>query len=51
MLSKRYDRDNDGIDDRWERAHGLDPKRDDASGYTLGGGYTNIEHFVNSLAH
>ena len=46
---KRYDRDRDGMDDRWERSHGLNPKRDDASDYTLGGGYTNIEHFVNSL--
>ena len=46
---KRYDRDRDGMDDRWERSHGLNPKRDDANDYTLGGGYTNIEHFVNSL--
>ena len=27
----------------------LNPKRDDASDYTLGGGYTNIEHFAGSL--
>ena len=44
------DSDNDGMSDEWETANGLNPNQNDASGYTLGGGYTNIEHYVNSLA-
>ena len=44
------DSDNDGMADEWERANGLDPQRNDASASTLGEGYTNIEHYVNSLA-
>lgn len=44
------DTDNDGMPDEWESANGLNPKKDDANEYTLGGGYTNIEHYVNSLA-
>ena len=47
--STKFDRDRDGMADKWEIAHGLDPQRDDANEYTLGGGYTNIEHYVNSL--
>ncbi len=48
--SKPTDSDNDGMPDDWEEANGLNPKRNDANGYDLGGGYTNIEHYVNSLA-
>ena len=44
------DTDNDGMPDEWEIANNLDPNRNDANDYTLGGGYTNIEHYVNSLA-
>ncbi|MBQ9362420.1 MAG: hypothetical protein IJT97_03255 [Bacteroidaceae bacterium] len=44
------DSDKDGMPDEWETANGLNPKKDDANGYDLGGGYTNIEHYINSLA-
>ena len=47
---KPTDTDNDGMPDDWERANGLNPNLNDANEYTLGGGYTNIEHYVNSLA-
>lgn len=46
------DTDNDGMPDAWELAHGLNPK--DASDATKpaknGGGYTNIEVYLNTLA-
>lgn len=44
------DTDNDGMPDEWELANGLNANKNDAAEYTLGGGYTNIEHYVNSLA-
>ena len=44
------DSDKDGMPDEWETAHGLKPRTNDASAYTLGDGYTNIEHYINSLA-
>ncbi|MBR6202199.1 MAG: hypothetical protein IKQ62_04255 [Bacteroidaceae bacterium] len=44
------DADNDGMADDWERENGLNTSVNDANAYTLGGGYTNIEHYVNSLA-
>ena len=44
------DTDKDGMPDEWERANGLKPNANDAAAYTLGGGYTNIEHYINSLA-
>ena len=47
---KLTDTDNDGMPDNWELSNGLNPSQNDANGYTLGGGYTNIEHYVNSLA-
>ena len=47
---KPIDTDNDGMPDEWEKANGLNPNVNDANAYTLGGGYTNIEHYVNSLA-
>lgn len=47
---KPTDTDNDGMPDEWEVANGLNPNVNDANDYTLGGGYTNIEHYVNSLA-
>jgi len=46
------DSDNDGIPDSWEIAHGLNPH--DASDATKlaknGGGYTNIEVYLNTVA-
>ena len=47
---KPQDTDNDGMPDDWEKANGLNASQNDANAYTLGGGYTNIEHYVNSLA-
>ncbi|MBP5515308.1 MAG: fibronectin type III domain-containing protein [Bacteroidaceae bacterium] len=44
------DKDRDGMADEWESDHGLNPLVNDANGYTLGNGYTNIENYVNSLA-
>lgn len=44
------DADNDGMADDWEKENGLNTNVNDANAYTLGGGYTNIEHYVNSLA-
>ena len=47
---KPTDSDNDGMADAWEVENGLNPSKNDANAYTLGNGYTNIEHYVNSLA-
>ncbi|OCX53046.1 polysaccharide lyase [Mucilaginibacter sp. PPCGB 2223] len=46
------DSDNDGIPDAWEIAHGLNPKdpTDSAKPAKNGGGYTNIEVYLNTLA-
>lgn len=44
------DSDRDGMPDEWETENGLNPNSNDAKAYTLGGGYTNIEHYINSLA-
>ena len=44
------DKDRDGMADEWETVHGLNPLVNDANGYSLGNGYTNIENYVNSLA-
>nr|WP_302829794.1 pectate lyase [uncultured Bacteroides sp.] len=42
------DSDGDGMPDEWERRHGLNPlDASDASTYTLDGGYTNIEVYLN----
>lgn len=44
------DSDGDGMPDKWERRHGLNPEdASDASGYTLSGEYTNVEMYLNSL--
>lgn len=48
--STPMDTDYDGMPDEWELANGLNANKNDAAEYTLGGGYTNIEHYVNSLA-
>lgn len=47
---ENYDTDSDGMADAWEREKGLDPNIYDANGKLLGGGYDNIEHFINELA-
>ena len=44
------DTDGDGMPDEWETANGLKTNTNDANAYTLGDGYTNIEHYINSLA-
>jgi hypothetical protein len=42
------DSDHDGMPDAWEKAHGLNPHKDDSAG--LGAdGYTNLEVYLNSL--
>ncbi len=44
------DADNDGMDDDWELARGLDPSDPtDTNGDYLGDGYTNIEYYINDL--
>jgi hypothetical protein len=44
------DGDHDGIPDDWEVARGLDPKNAaDGTAYR-GDGYTNLEHYLNTLA-
>lgn len=46
------DSDHDGIPDEWEIKHGLDPKdpADGAKPAKGGGGYTNLEIYLNELA-
>ena len=44
------DSDGDGMPDDWERAHGLNPNRDDSAADRNGNGYTNIEEYLNALA-
>ncbi len=44
------DVDNDGMDDDWELARGLDPNdASDTNGDYCGQGYTNIEYYINDL--
>ena len=43
------DSDCDGMPDAWERAHGLNPAKDD-SARVLPSGYTAVEEYVNELA-
>ncbi len=45
------DSDGDGMPDEWEKANGTDPDKADANGDADGNGYTNIEDYVNCLAH
>lgn len=45
------DTDGDGMPDEWEKANGTDPNKDDANDDADGNGYTNIEDYINSLAH
>ncbi len=43
------DGDNDGMNDEWELARGLDPTVNDATLDYLGQGYNNIEYYINDL--
>ena len=51
VLTKEItDIDNDGMDDNWELARGLDPTDpSDTNGDYCGQGYTNIEYYINDL--
>ncbi|WP_416444871.1 pectinesterase family protein [Leeuwenhoekiella sp. A16] len=44
------DSDHDGMPDKWEKNHNLDPKIDDSAGFDLDKNYTNIEVYLNELA-
>lgn len=48
-VSGPKDTDEDGIPDDWEKAHQLDPEKDDASDFTISKDYTNLEVYLNSL--
>jgi hypothetical protein len=43
------DSDEDGIPDEWEKAHGLDPNDPRDANRIRADGYTNLEHYLNSL--
>ncbi|MBS1665253.1 MAG: polysaccharide lyase [Bacteroidetes bacterium] len=47
------DSDNDGIPDSWEKVHGLNPKDASDAGMIArnGGGYSNIEIYLNSVVN
>jgi hypothetical protein len=42
------DSDHDGIPDFWEKQFGLDPQDPADSAKISGGGYANIEHYINN---
>jgi len=42
------DRDQDGMPDEWEVAHGFNPAKADNNADRDGDGYTNLEEFLNS---
>lgn len=48
-LSAPQDTDRDGMPDAWERAHGLDPRKDDSASDKDGDGWTAIEDYIASL--
>ncbi|MBD8084544.1 pectate lyase family protein [Chryseobacterium caseinilyticum] len=48
-ISKQKDTDADGIPDRWENNNRLNPKDAEDAQATTQTGYTNLEHYINSL--
>ncbi len=44
-----FDKDHDGIEDKWELANGLDPEDSKDSSLIAENGYANIENYFNSL--
>lgn len=46
----KQDTDNDGIPDEWESSNGLNPKDDKDAAVITSDGYTNLEHYLNSVA-
>ena len=44
------DKDNDGMDDTWETAHGLNPDKFDAWGRSDASGWTNLDRFLDDLS-
>ncbi len=43
------DSDHDGMPDEWEKSHGLNPNDPADGAKDAGDGYTNLEHYLNSL--
>ena len=43
------DSDDDGIPDKWEKAHGLNPNDPADANGSAADGYTELEHYLNSL--
>lgn len=43
------DTDGDGMPDEWEKANGLDPANPKDGATVAKDGYTNLEHYINSL--
>lgn len=43
------DTDGDGIPDEWETANGLDPYNASDGAMITSDGYTNLEHYINSI--
>ena len=43
------DADQDGMPDAWERAHGLNPSKDDGAADRNRDGWTNLEEYLDSL--
>ena len=44
------DRDNDGLPDEWERAHGLNPADPTDGARLAASGYSQLEEYLNALA-
>ena len=44
------DKDNDGMDDSWETAHGLNPDKFDAWERSDASGWTNLDKFLDDLS-